>query len=309
MTPMSILYHRTTTDPATDIKITEDGNGMASMTITTGISQYIVFAPGSPWQKHHMIVDLTGDDPQGDKSPITRTYQLPSFDKEKFAQRLYCCYGIKRQEKAQFIFDMIDPDHTGVKVVNKQGCIIVSSEKNIKICNFNNDTSKYLTATGKIYELPVKVIVVLKEGTYVDLSHPKISDSRGPLAVAYEGLPSGMTEYFVPVGTKNGPVSTRTYEIHDWCPYEETLYRGTLTFVTNRSKQITLMTDTRVYHNYSVDAFKLMVPYLSNGTITGTFRYTPVVASTQLNYVLLPVENDSYGGPFKFCMSDDSDCE
>lgn len=165
---------------------------------------------------------------------------------------------------------------------------------------------KYLIDSEPIKLDPGKPVFLKSEG-YLD-NNMIIRDTLMPKNVAYRDLSLEERELYIPKElTTGGALQIHYVTVYrDWVLATDNLYRGTLTYVPTRDKDIHMIDENRNKYRYGIDHFRQMIPHLYNGVINGTFRYVGR-GNRNIKYVLVPHEIG--GNDLMLCDSSDSESD
>jgi len=136
-----------------------------------------------------------------------------------------------------------------------------------------------------------------------------LRDAPRPSNVAYKDLTTEESATYIPrdilePGAIHSIKTTTVYQ--DWVEAIDHPYIGSLTYVATKDKEIHMVDDNGVKHQYTMDNFRPMIPYLCNGRISGTFHYKAQGSSRQAKYVLV-LATGKQANELEVCDSSSSD--
>jgi hypothetical protein len=100
-----------------------------------------------------------------------------------------------------------------------------------------------------------------------------------------------------------------TESFYDWVPANDIKLCTTLIYKETHDKEYHMVDkSTSIVYRYNIDSFRLMVPFIIKGRVTGTFIFQPHGARSNITYVPIPVSSvtsdETYH--YRICNSDDS---
>ena len=168
----------------------------------------------------------------------------------------------------------------------------------------------FLVHDGKLVELTVNTPVFID--TWQRLDDMSLRSTKIPQNISYRDLTYEERERYLPLVIANRKESTLNYTtiINEWVLATEYVYKGTLTYVATRDKEMHFIDEQQRKYKYNIDNFRQLVPFLFKGTLSGSFRYSPR-GNRQVKYILVPhlMGSDDDDGDIIVCDSDSSGSE
>ena len=231
---------------------------------------------------------------------ISDTIQLNHLLQKKDVDFIY---AINTELYAKAFREMV-PKHKGLTIYNKNNVTMVKHKYSANLMLYQRTGATKYLMDGYPTEIPHGK-VVQHYTTLQDLTTLQIRDSLAPTG-CYQDLTYDEKRDYVPYNVEDKPtINWRTNTV--WELATQHSYKGSLTYVPTRDKDLHFIDDNGQKHRYNLELARELVPFIVRGKVTGVFTYRPR-GSRNISYVLVPQSVSADEG-LQLCDSDDSDLE
>lgn len=238
---------------------------------------------------------------------------IPYYSNEDYTRFMTYIYNVTSLVDAEYykrIFPYQAGEVSSLKLGLLDGILTITTSSSrstyepITGCINTRKADLYVKTDDKIYHLPPDVPIFIPQS----VSNWKVRDTELPSSVCWQDLSVLEKTEYIPNIVAYGETYTINYtRKYVWVKALDYIYNGTLTYVETKDKDIHMISDTGIKFRYGLDNFRELIPYMYNGTVSGSFKFVGR-GSRQIKYVLVPylIEKDG-GGDLIICDSDSSD--